>query len=66
MPRTKNMTIFIESRHGNHECRYCRRWIPSELAGTHHESCPNLCTGCGGEIDSEGWCPNYCMDGEEV
>lgn len=24
------------------------------------------CSKCGGEKDSDGWCPNYCMDGEEA
>ena len=27
-------------------------------SGTH-------CSKCGGEKDSEGWCPNYCMDDDE-
>lgn len=23
------------------------------------------CSECGGETDGEGWCPNYCMEGEK-
>ncbi len=24
-----------------------------------------FCSLCGGERDGEGWCANYCMDGDE-
>lgn len=26
------------------------------------ESLMSRCSRCGGEIDAEGWCPNYCTD----
>ncbi len=25
---------------------------------------PGYCGACGGELDSEGWCANYCMNDE--
>lgn len=39
-------------------CNHCNMVFRHEKG----ETCGCYCSKCHGEIDGEGWCPNYCME----